>query len=101
MISTRPLLKELGRVLRYPKISAHIANPERLLLLIEAVSVVVDPERTLAVLEDEPDNRLLEAAETAGADFIVSGDRAVLGLERFENSQVVSPRQFLEELGSV
>jgi putative PIN family toxin of toxin-antitoxin system len=43
-------------------------------------SVVVEPLSVFTVVEDESDNRVLEAAVAAGADYIVSGDGHLLTL---------------------
>jgi predicted nucleic acid-binding protein len=60
------------------------------------MAVLVTPHQRLAVLEDEPDNRLLEAALEADADFVVTGDKRVCwGAER---PQVVTSYAFLQRL---
>jgi predicted nucleic acid-binding protein len=56
---------ELRRVLTYPKLAAVIDQPNSLADLIEAISVVVEPQRAVSAVSDEPDNRLLEAAPKA------------------------------------
>lgn len=52
-----------------------------------------------AVREDSSDNRVLECALAAEADWIVSGDHHLLELERFEGIPIVSASQLLELLG--
>ena len=37
----------------------------------------VEPTESLLVLADEPDNRILECALAAGAQVVVTGDRAM------------------------
>ena len=44
---------------------------------------------------DEPDNRILECALAADADLIVTGDRAMLALERIGNTRIVSLADYL------
>jgi len=58
----------------------------------------VAARRQLAVLDDEPDNRILECAVAGQADIIVTGDRTMLNLKRHERIRIVSLRQFLEEI---
>jgi uncharacterized protein len=76
-------------------------NPEELsrtaLFLSELAELVV-PRRKLAVLGDEPDNRILECAATGNADVIVTGDRAMLNLKEYEEIRILSLRQFLDEI---
>lgn len=98
-VTSPVLLAELRRVLDDPKLREAVRGSEDLLTLIEQTSVVVDPPFQLAVLDDESDNRLLEAALAAGADFLVTGDRELLALGSFEGTGIVTAREFLKELG--
>ena len=43
-----------------------------------------DDAQGLRILKDEPDNRILECAQKAGADVIVTGDKQLLRLQAFE-----------------
>jgi predicted nucleic acid-binding protein len=49
-------------------------------------------------LADEPDNRILECAVAAEADFIVTGDKHLLSLKHFRNISIVTLSHFLEFL---
>ena len=59
---------------------------------------VVQPRRTLQVLSDEPDNRILECAITAHAKVIVTGDRAMLALQEYKGVRIVTLREFLNAI---
>jgi len=60
-------------------------------------SVFIQPGFTLnAIKEDEDDNRILECAEAAEADYIVTGDEHLLALRNFKNIKIVSPKEFLQ-----
>lgn len=48
---------------------------------------------------DPDDDHVLAAAVAVGADYIVTGDRDLLDIVRFESTEILSPRQFLEILG--
>jgi predicted nucleic acid-binding protein len=49
---------------------------------------IVRPTETLHVITaDPPDNRILECAATARADYIVSGDKHLLGLRQYGNAR--------------
>jgi uncharacterized protein len=56
---------------------------------------VVKPSRTIATVDDEADNRILECALEAGADLVVTGDRHLLKLRRFEGIPIVRLADFL------
>jgi len=58
---------------------------------------LVAPRKKLKVLDDEPDNRILECAVTGRADVIVTGDRAMLRLGNYRGIRIISLRQFLDE----
>jgi len=68
-----------------------------LLKAIAKVAIVIKTEAHLHHLTDEPDNRVLECAEAVGADFIVTGDKHLLFLKHFQNSDVVRLAEFLKK----
>jgi putative PIN family toxin of toxin-antitoxin system len=95
LVTSPPLLAELRRVLGYPKLAKVIDGAQQLVDLVEASSVVVLPTRVLAVVGDESDNRVVEAAVEGAADYIVSGDDDLLGLGSFQGIPVVAPVEFV------
>ena len=56
----------------------------------------VAPTQTLHILADEPDNRILECALAADADLIITGDRAMLTLQRIGNIRIISLAEYLD-----
>jgi len=98
LCTSRPLLRELSRVMAYPKLRRIFDDPAGIVRLLERVALVVEPSAQLNVLEDDPDNRLLEVADESGADFVVSGDAAVLKLGQWRDTAIVTPRDFLAAL---
>jgi uncharacterized protein len=71
------------------------ADVKDALRLISRVAQVVKPSRRVAAVEDEPDNRILECAVEARADLVVTGDRHLLKLKRFEAIPIVRLVDFL------
>lgn len=65
---------------------------------ISETATVLRPRPTLHLLKDEPDNRILECAIAAQADWIVTGDRHLLVLKRHANSAIISLADFLAAL---
>ena len=60
-------------------------------------SKLVKPNIKLSIVKDDKDdNRILECAETANADYIISGDRHLLELKNHKNIKIVSPKEFLD-----
>jgi putative PIN family toxin of toxin-antitoxin system len=73
----------------------------RTAVFLSELGELVVPRKKLAVLDDEPDNRILECAATGNADVIVTGDRAMLNLKNYQEIRIVSLRQFLDEISIV
>jgi len=70
----------------------------RLLKLISKLATVIKTSPHLHPLTDEPDNRILECAVEAKAEFIVTGDKHLLSLKHFQNIKIISLSNFLEIL---
>ncbi len=66
---------------------------------ILSFSKIVDPKVKIdAVKEDSSDNKIVEAAVEADADYIVSGDKHLLKLHLYKKIQIVTAREFLEKM---
>ncbi|MCA1847163.1 MAG: putative toxin-antitoxin system toxin component, PIN family [Actinobacteria bacterium] len=94
-VLSRPLLEELADVLVQPKLARVFEDPMGILVLVQAVGVQVAPVAEVHVVADEPDNRLLEAAMEAHADYLVTGDQGLLNVGAFEGVRIVNAKQFL------
>lgn len=46
-------------------------------------------------LRDEADNKVLETAVVGTCNFLITGDKDLLTLERYNDIQIVTPAQFL------
>ena len=95
-VTSSALLTEFQRVIRSEKLRDVFDEPDELVELVRSVATVVEPAVEFHVLEDEPDNRVLEAAYEAGADFIVTGEKAMRELKEFKGIRIVSPADFVE-----
>ena len=67
----------------------------RVALFVTDVAELVEPSDTVSVLADEPDNRILECARAAGAEVVVTGDRAMLSQGEFGGTRIVSLSEYL------
>lgn len=68
-----------------------------LLKVIGKVATVVRTKPHLHQLVDGPDNRVLECAEAASADFIVTGGKHLLSLQHFQDSSIIRLSDFLKK----
>ena len=72
----------------------------RTAVFLSELAEVITPREKIAVLGDEPDNRILECAATGHADVIVTGDRAMPRLKKYRAIRILSLRQFLDEMST-
>lgn len=98
--ASAPLLDEVKRVLGYDKVKKYLkCTPEeidRLLNGWRTASIYVEPEEELEVIKDDPDdNRVLECAVVAEADYIVSGDHHLLDLGEYRGIEILPPAGFI------
>ena len=96
LVTSRAIIDELLEVLarkfeRNAEELAHVA------VFVSEVATVVAPRRRHRVVKDDPDNRILECAIAGRAQVIVTGDKALLALERFKNIRLISLRSYLED----
>jgi putative PIN family toxin of toxin-antitoxin system len=95
MFVSPAILAEYGAVLRRPHLSLSPAAVASSLAVVRNISRLVKPTRRLAAAADETDNRFLECAISAGADYIITGNARHFP-ERFESIRIVTPREFLD-----
>ncbi len=62
---------------------------------LKTFSKSVDPKNRISVIDDDPDNRILECALEGQADFIISGDHHLTDLEDYQGIKIVAPSTFL------
>ncbi len=99
LVTSAPLLYELAGVLARPRVSQRLgwsADERReFLAALRNAAILVVPQRELRVVRADPsDDRLLEAAVEAQADYLVSGDQHLLDIGSYEGLQIVSPVRF-------
>jgi uncharacterized protein len=92
------VLAEYRDVLSRSKFSRQSDRIRALLDGIETISEMVDPKDHVMLSTDEEDNRLLECAQTAKADQLVTGNRKHFP-DHIGDTRILTPREFLTELG--
>lgn len=95
---SKPIIHEVLVVLAR-KFARDPEELARVAVFLSELGDVVKPRKTLHVLRDEPDNRILECALSAHAKIIVTGDRAMLNLGDYKGIRIVTLREFLETIG--
>lgn len=54
----------------------------------------VKSDRSLRVVSDEEDNKILASALTAGANYLITSDNALLGIGKYQRVKIVRPAEF-------
>lgn len=98
---SEPILEELKGVLERRKFNYAPETAQIIVTELIDISDFVNPSRTLHVVpEDTEDNRILECAAEAGANYIVTGDVHLLRLGRYRDIKILNSVAFLEEISS-
>jgi len=70
------------------------------LLSTQAEFVLVPLAERLPVTGDPEDDYVLATSKIARADYRVTGDKGLLAMGAYEGTRIVSPREFIDILGS-
>lgn len=93
------IFSEYDLVLHRSKLNIESTWADASLQLIRKHAITVVPKRPLAASPDEADNRFLECAEEAQADYLVTGNKRHFPTG-WKNTKIVNAREFLELIGS-
>ena len=103
LITSQEILAELDRVLHYPRIRHRYNLSEQLindyLSTLQADSEVLQVTHPVqGVSQDPDDDKFLACAVSTQAEYLVSGDLHLTSLKRYQNTLILTPRQFLAVL---
>lgn len=94
-VSSPVLLAELEDVIakKFPFLVSELNTIQR---QIKRKFMLVVPKKSLHVVKDEADNRVLEAAVEGNCRYIITRDKELLALETFRKVKIVTSGQFLK-----
>jgi len=96
LLTSVALLDELKKVLMYERFGLNEKEIDDNVKYILTISKIISPKRRLRVIREDPaDNRVLECALAGKAAYIVSGDKHLLQLKKFEKAKILRPKEFL------
>lgn len=99
VILSSQMLAELADVLSRDKFFVTSAQVERFISILLRKATIVPADCSFKViLEDPDDDIVLSTALNGKADYIVSGDKHLLSLKKFEKIEVLKVNQMLEIL---
>ena len=100
LVLCRFILEEVARVLTR-KFDWDQERTAQAILVIGNAATVIEPPRAPDVIAgDHPDNRILECAAAASADYLVTGDRRhLLPIGEHQGTGIANAPRFLSKLG--
>jgi putative PIN family toxin of toxin-antitoxin system len=99
LVLTDEIIGEMKGVLEGKKFQIPGEITDLIIRELKALAEIVKPKRSITIIEKDPeDNRVLECAQEAQADFIVSGDVHLLRIENFKGTKILTPGEFLDIL---
>lgn len=96
--------KEIREVVNYPNFKKYldkeIYTPEKLLISYKAIvkTVTIDNQyKSLHVVMDDPDDdEFIKIAKTVGAKIIVSRDKHLRKIKKYDDIRIIEPEVFLK-----
>jgi putative PIN family toxin of toxin-antitoxin system len=94
---SKNILTEYQGVFSYQKFKDLNQDKVKIFLSqIERDAVWIEPQLTVNILKDDPeDNKFLECALSAKADFLVTGNTKHFPLHSFYHTRIATPAEFL------
>jgi len=95
LVLSKPIIDELLGILgrKFARDAEELAHAA---VFLSELALTVKPRRRLHVVQDEPDNRILECAIAGRVDAVVTGDRALLKLREYRGVRILSLREYLD-----
>jgi putative PIN family toxin of toxin-antitoxin system len=92
-IVSEETLQELAEVLSRPKFDPYVSRLDRqgFFELFARVAEWVPVTTTIRECRDPKDDKFLELAVDGGANWIITGDKDLLGLSPFQSTAVLTP----------
>ena len=91
---TEAIMAEYREVLARPKMKIRKGLRQQFLQLIKSHARSVVPTRTLQMARDPDDNKFLECADAARADYLVTGNQRHFP-KFWKKTKVISSREFI------
>ncbi|MBF0531631.1 MAG: putative toxin-antitoxin system toxin component, PIN family [Candidatus Omnitrophica bacterium] len=100
LVISPAILREIKKVLDYSRIKQKYflkdADIQALFVLLEQEAVLIPYPEPVRIIKDDPDDdKFIACALAADADYIVSGDRHLLDIGKYQSIKIVKVRDFL------
>ncbi len=100
LVFSKVSLSEFVEVANRPKFRKYftIKDIEYLLKFIDEYGILVNVKSDMDICRDKKDNFLLNLAVDSDAEYLVTGDQDLLILNKIQNTQILTLKDFLEKI---
>ena len=102
LVTSPGILEEVSRRLAHPRIANRysISSEDRIAVfrLLKAESMITPGSRDVSVTRDPTDDKVIAAALETGAEYIVTGDKDLLTLGKYEGVGILTPARFISAI---
>lgn len=103
IIFSKNLFEEINQVIRYNKFKNLITNEESQILkdYLKLKAIWVKRKKKLDICRDPKDNIILETAKAGNVTYIVTGDKDLLILKKYQKIKIITLKEFLKIINHV
>lgn len=100
IVTSEEIIGEISQVLNYPKLrkvyqAAGLRHENLIEAVLKVVKFVKVTEKVNVVAEHPADDKFIECALAADAEYIVSGDKHLLKIGEYKKTRILSVNEFL------
>ncbi len=98
ILFSRELLEEFNEVVCRPKFQKYFTQDkvDNLFISISGHSEFIDVISEVTICRDAKDNFLLALAKDGKADYLITGDKDLLVIEKFDGTKIISITEYLQ-----
>lgn len=98
LLFSTELIKEISLTITKPKLKKYFSsNPlEEMLTTLDPFIDLIKVNSSVLVCRDPKDNFLLSLAKDGNADYLLTGDKDLLDIKKFEKTKIITITQFFE-----
>jgi putative PIN family toxin of toxin-antitoxin system len=97
LLTSEDILDEFLKVIRRPKFGYTSKQTTAMMILLLKIAKLTTPTQKITEIKEDPtDNKILECATAAKADYIITGDKHLLNLKKYDGIQILTSTEYLK-----
>jgi len=94
LLISMPIIIEYQKVMQRDFKFSEQETIEATTKVLQAFQMVTPKENVNVIKNDETDNKIIECAISANAQYIITYDKHLLQLKKFRNIEIIQPKEF-------